>query len=356
MKQLSKITFQLLAGANCATIILMFLVGNADMINPVSFPRLSNIGLIYPFFLFVNLLFLVFWLFVKARYAIIPFVGFVVCFGGVRKYCPLNLPEDPPKGCIKVLSYNVLNYVGMDDHDRSNAILDYIRKQDADIVCLQESMPSLIGQAVIDSVLCPVYAYSDTAKHGSDFMTIFSKYPILSREHIDYPSTSNMSVAFRLHVKGRDVIVINNHLETTGLSKEEKQKFKYLLKGELQADTATATSKWFVGHLGQQTKKRAPQAEAVARFIAYHAGTPMIVCGDFNDSPISYVHRTIAKNLTDCYVSTANGPGISYHYSGFFVRIDNILCSSHFTPYGCQVDKSIKKSDHYPILCWLNMR
>lgn len=41
MKQLSKITFQLLAGANCATIILMFLVGNADMINPVSFPTVE---------------------------------------------------------------------------------------------------------------------------------------------------------------------------------------------------------------------------------------------------------------------------------------------------------------------------
>jgi len=70
---------------------------------------------------------------------------------------------------------------------------------------------------------------------------------------------------------------------------------------------------------------------------------------------VSYVHRTIAKDLTDCYVATGNGPGISYHLNGFFVRIDNILCTDDFTPYRCHVDRSIKASDHYPIACWLKM-
>ena len=356
MKQLSKITFQILAGANVASILIMLLVGHADMLNPEQFPRLSNIGLVFPGLLVINILFLVFWLLIKPRYALIPFLGFIVCYGPVRTYCPVNIPQDPPKGSIKVLSYNVLNYTGWGPVETRDEILKYIARQKADIVCLQESQPNGIGQAVIDSIVGYLYPYKASSKHKQDYMTLFSKYPILSRERIDYQSKGNMSVAYKISVNGRGVIVINNHLETTALSKEEKQKFKDLIKGELESDTATATSKWLIGHLGQQTKRRAPQADAVARYMSYHAGTPMIVCGDFNDSPISYVHRTIAKNLTDCYIATANGPGISYHYSGFYVRIDNILCSHHFTPYACQVDKSIKWSDHYPIICWLKLK
>ncbi|MCI1292127.1 MAG: hypothetical protein LKG50_07120, partial [Prevotella sp.] len=53
------------------------------------------------------------------------------------------------------------------------------------------------------------------------------------------------------------------------------------------------------------------------------------------------------------YVSAGNGPGWSYHRSGMLFRIDHILCSSDWRPYGAKVDRKIKESDHYPIYCWL---
>ena len=39
-----------------------------------------------------------------------------------------------------------------------------------------------------------------------------------------------------------------------------------------------------------------------------------------------------------------------------YTRIDHILCSDFFKPYGAKVDDSIHTSDHYPIFCWLEMR
>jgi hypothetical protein len=54
IKKLKKITFQMVAGANVATILLMFLVGFSDHLNPVSHPSLSNLGLAFPVFLFIN--------------------------------------------------------------------------------------------------------------------------------------------------------------------------------------------------------------------------------------------------------------------------------------------------------------
>ena len=82
----------------------------------------------------------------------------------------------------------------------------------------------------------------------------------------------------------------------------------------------------------------------------------VLVTGDFNDNPISYTHRTIAKDLTDCYVSTGKGPGWSYARGGMRVRIDNILCSDEWEPYGAKVDTKVTVSDHYPVYCWLKMK
>jgi endonuclease/exonuclease/phosphatase family metal-dependent hydrolase len=187
-------------------------------------------------------------------------------------------------------------------------------------------------------------------------LSVYSKFPILSKDHIYYPSVGNHSSAFQLKI-GRDtVLLVNNHLETTGLSPEEKEQFKSLVKGNLKNSTAKVESKRLIDKLGEASAKRAPEAETVARYVSQHSNESVILCGDFNDGPLSYVHRTLARNLTDCYKATGNGPGISYHHGGFYVRIDNIFCSDDWVPYGCKVDNKIKASDHYPILCWLKKR
>ncbi|MDD2601496.1 MAG: endonuclease/exonuclease/phosphatase family protein [Prevotella sp.] len=358
IKKLKTFTLQVVAGANIATVIIMMFIGFSDRLNPATFPLLSNVGLAFPFFLFINFAFLVFWVIFKTRGVWIPLAGFLLCYIPIRNYCPLNVGHEPPRDAIKVLSYNVWLFAGWEDgENNSNPILDYIAEQDADIVCLQESGTNEVGKQKVDSVLNSIYHYRDTANNGSgNTISIFSKFPIVSKEHIPYPSKGNLSAAFKLMINGTEVIVINNHLETTGLTVEEKVQFKEMMKGETGADTTKATSRMLLKKLSRATTIRAVEADAVTRYIAYHRSTPLIVCGDFNDSPISYAHRTIAKDLTDCYIETGMGPGISYHSNGFYVRIDNIMCSEHFKPYKCRVDNSIKTSDHYPISCWLEKR
>ena len=87
------------------------------------------------------------------------------------------------------------------------------------------------------------------------------------------------------------------------------------------------------------------------------AGTEQIVAmGDFNDTPISYTRHALAQRLTDCFKQSGRGIGLSYNQKGFWVRIDHILCSSHFTPYNCEIDSKIDFSDHYPVVCSLKMK
>lgn len=358
-KGFKEFTYRMIAGANVATIIIMVLVGFSDVISPEKLGLFANVGLAFPAFLVINFCFLLFWLLFRSKYAAIPVVGFLIAFLPVRKYMPLNINGEAPKDCIKVLSYNTWNFGAQtEDAAGTNICLAYLQEQDADIVCLQEAMPNDRNKQQIDSLLGAMYPYQDVTLHpnGGNALMLLSKFPILSKELIPYESKGNLSVAYRLKIKDRQILLVNNHLETTGLSLEERRQFKNLVVGKLEADTAEQTSKLLIVKLAESTRKRAPEAEAVADYLKRYKNMSIIVCGDFNDGPISYAHRTIAKDLVDCYVASGNGQGISYHHGGFFVRIDNIMCSKDWKPYECWVDDKIAVSDHYPIICKLKMR
>lgn len=349
--QIKKFTLQMIAGANAATVILMLFVGNVDKLNPVSHPVLANLGLVYPMLLFINVCFLVFFAFFKRRYILVSLAGFIVCYAPTRRYWPMNVSHDAPEGSLKVLTYNVLDFDHINTPEgEPNPIIEYILESDADIVCMQEGrLYADVLAAVKDT-----YRYIDSAWSlpGGDCVSLFSKYPILSKTRIEYQSKGNLSAAFRLLIGKDTVTVINNHFETTGLSLADRAGFKNMVKGRTGKDSMRVESKRLLVKLGESARIRAPQAEAVAKFIRDSCRS-VILCGDFNDNPLSYTHHVLEQELTDCYTATGNGPGISYHHNAIFVRIDNIMCSSDWTPYRCKVDNSIGASDHYPVYCWL---
>jgi len=358
IKQMKTFTLRMVAGANVATVAVMLVVGNADRFDPVSHSVLSCLGLAFPVFLLINLAFLFFWLVFKLKYALIPIIGYILAYQPVSVYMPLNIPSEIPDGnVIKILSYNVQAYSGKPRYDDSfDMIYDYIKESKADIVCLQEDIDWWRGTLARYK---EIYQYMDTTHVGDTAMNgvgIYTHFPILRKERIAYDSRGNGSVAYYLQTGGDTLIVINNHFESNHLSIAERDRYKTMLKGEMGGDTAREESKKLLFKLSDAVCLRAPQADAVHAYIEDHVQYPIIVCGDFNDNPISYARRTVAEGLTDCFVATGRGLGISYNQKGFFVRIDNIMCSNDLTPYNCSVDNKIDASDHYPISCWIKMR
>lgn len=352
----------LILALNILAILAMVLVGYSDRIDPRQHALLAAMGLGMPIVMAVNVGFLIFWLFFKRKFALVALAGFLVCWGPARRYCPVNIPDDPPKDAIKVLSFNVFMFNPWDlQKDEMNPIVEYIMNSGADIVCLQEAGYDLKNRGKIDSLLSTVYQYSDTvSKKGptSDVLALYSHFPILKRERIKYESKGNLSAAYILNINGEQVLLVNNHLETMGLSLEDKDKFRNMVHGNIEADSTKLESRLLLGKLALGERKRAPQADSVAAFVDRYRkkGMSVIVCGDFNDSPISYAHRRVSSGLTDCYVASGNGPGWSYHKSAIRVRIDNIMCSSDWVPYAAKVDHGCTRSDHYPIVCWLKKR
>lgn len=362
MKGLKSFTLRVIGGANIATAAVMLLVGYSGHVSPLDYPIAASMGLFFPVFLVLNFCFLVFWLIFHWRGAVIPLLGYVAAYFPVRTYIPFNYPSEPPEGSIKVVSYNVFNFAGQDvGYGRENQIVDYLCNSGADIICLQEASMAGIGEADADSAMKAVYPYSSISPQAGahDCLRLYSKFPILHKERIEYESESNLSIAYVLDIHGEKVLLVNNHFESNKLNGEDKANFKNIVKGQMGNDSARFESKQLLGKLAAASRKRAPQVRIVAEYVdsvRRESGMSAIVCGDFNDTPVSYAHHVLSGRLTDCYVASGNGPGFSYHRSGMYVRIDNIFCSEEWQPYAAKVDREIAASDHYPITCWLKKR
>ena len=359
IKQLKAFTINIIAGANVATVLLMLAAGYADHINPASHPMLSNLGMLFPFFLIANLLFVFFWLTFKWKKLWIPILGYALAYLPITVYMPLNGSKEIPEGTLKIMSYNVCQYGGNYKYEQAfDTIYSYLKREDPDIVCLQEDVDT--WRRFVFQRSQKTYPYNDTivfqrTSTSMNGVGIHSKYPILRRERIDYPSRANGSMAYYLLVNGDTILVINNHLESTHLTKEDRNRYTEMVSGKMKRDTVKEESLLLLGKLGQAAATRAVEADAVHQYIEAHRQYPIIVCGDFNDNPISYSRRTIAKGLKDCFAETGRGLGLSYNRKGICFRIDHILCSDHFTPYNCQIDDKIDASDHYPIFCWIKL-
>lgn len=353
--KIKNIFYRGLLGANIVSVIGLIVVGYSGYFPPTDFPLLSNLEFIFPLMLLINVAFLVFWVIFRLRNIWVPCLGFVLCFSPIRTYLPINGKSHTDSQAMKVLSFNVNNFNYHDDN-QIPAISKFLLEQDADVVCLQEVMGPLVKQQEFCATIKSAYPYSEMVQISSKSacMAVFSKWPILGYEIIPYQSSGNLSACFRVQSPEGVIYVINNHLESVGLSDQERNSFEDIVSGDANRDSVKSESKILVKKVMERSVIRAKQARAVAKFIHEHQGQRILCCGDFNDPPLSYTHQTVARELNDCFTDAGNGPGWTFSAHKMYFRIDNILCSDHWKATRCEVIHSEHSSDHFPIVAWLS--
>ena len=252
---------------------------------------------------------------------------------------------------------------GYQDHTivKPNPIIQYIANSDADIVCMQEYMvatqPNYLTQEKIERAL-NMYPYHFTmplVRKNRYWigLAIYSKYPILSSRKIRYDSTFNGSTIHEIDVKGKKMYVVNNHLESFKLTMADRAKYAEFLKN-INPESFDEFKESVQKKISTAFQIRAEQAEIVAEEIEKLNGDNLIVCGDLNDTPISYAYRIVKGDMVDAFAESGTGPGITYYQNYYWFRIDHILHSPHMKAYHAKVD-SISESDHYPMWCYLEM-
>ena len=250
---------------------------------------------------------------------------------------------------LTVVTYNTNGMLVDKKLEDKLAMLDYVKKLDADIVCLQEvlvyknpyrfTLPDL-REAMREYP----YTYYDFKVYNSRRQfgnVVFSRYPLINKQTIRYESQSNISSQCDV-VVGQDTLrLVVNHLESFRLNNSD------FSLDSLTANTLRESS--LNRKLTYASRLRRQQAYSVRKAI-HHSPYPVIAVGDFNARPLSAVYWIMNTRLRDCYAESSVGRyGSTYERKGIRVRIDYIFTSRALKPLACRVGKE-RYSDHYPVI------
>ena len=338
-----------LVGANLGTILLLWMSVLSTYLPPDLFPRLSLAGLAFPVFLVANILFVFLWLIFRARLVWLPLLGMIVVGNFILDYCPMNGKGQMTDSSLCVLS---LNAGGVSSKEERDSFWAYIDKMNPDIVCLQEISPTWFGTDE---------AQADMKRIGYKHMGVKGTY-VLSRLpmheadiQFDYKTKGNGSYACWVISNQDSLLVISNHLESNRLSSEDKDEYRQIIHNP-NRDKVENEGRALAGKLAGAAQLRGPQVDSLCAVVHQYAGTPILLCGDFNDTPISYTYQQLSRCLTSAFRQSGRGMGFSFNQDEFFVHIDHIFFSSHFESTYTFIDREMCISDHYPIVTYVHLK
>ena len=342
------------------SVLMLWLSAASAYINPGHFRFLSVLGLAFPILLACVLLMFMLCLLTAWKRAWIPLIGMAVCFSSIRTYFPINVPSPAPKSSYKFITYNTMgfaSYANGPESEECQALVNFIIDNDPDFFCFQEgnTNPWSFLQDDFFKKAKKVMPYSDSQVIEANVLGCCSKFPILKKELL-YKEGMNGVVVFHLLLGEKDTLrIINCHLQSMGLTEDERARYHDMVKHPENGEEMEEHSRLLVSKITKATVLRAAQADSVAAYIEQHRGDNIILCGDFNDTPISYTRQRISDTgLTDAFRTTGNGLGRSFNRDGIIVRIDHLFCSEQWKPYSFHVDKTIHSSDHYPLVGYLD--
>lgn len=309
-------------------------------VEPKHFAFLSVLSLAVPLLIILNVLFVLYWFLKFKRQLIVSLfvllVGYTHVFSLYRFSSPKNIEDDDN---VTIMNYNVrlfnlYNWIPEDDIETQ--IVLFIKEEQPDVVCFQEYFPD-------DNVDLSFYKYKYEELSGQrvkNGQAIYSKYPIIKSGSIDFPNTENNAIYADI-VKGIDTIRIYNvHLQSSGVNADIENFNK-------------ENSERFLKRVAKTFKMQQSQTEL---FLSHKEKSPykMIVCGDFNNTPYSYVYRKIKGELIDAFQEAGNGFGHTFDFKYFPVRIDFILVDKSFKVNRFKTYEE-KLSDHFPILAKIGL-
>lgn len=310
------------------------------------------VGLAYPYIVFVNIVFVLYWLFADARYSLLSLAVVAIGYGHLNNYFNFVSNQSDEKGIV-VCSYNVKGFTvnGYKDAPaNARRILDYLKEKKPDIVCFQEF--SSINKPNFEAFkekykLEGLPRYADASRPFGP--VTLSNFPIVNTGEVHFENTGNMIIYTDVVTKADTLRIFNCHLESYRFTPDDISSLDSLSLSS--KDHNMKEFRLFGSKLKKAFIKRAQQAQRL-RGLIDESPYPVLVCGDFNDTPVSYSYRTVRGNLTDAFVESGSGIGNTYLGRLPSFRIDYILNSPVYNAHSFKIDH-VEYSDHYPVSCVL---
>ena len=277
-------------------------------VSPVKFWPLSFTGLAYPLILLSNLFFVLFWLVFLKKYFVLSFITILLGYNQITSYIKFSGSDRKLsfENSIKVMSYNVrmfdlYNWRNESGKTTRVAIFNLIESESSDILCIQDYYNGAGKHAdFADSIskqsgykYRSVELFDKRPKALSYGLAIFSKYPIIGTKKVEFPNSSvNFCQSCDVLV-GKDTIrIMNLHFESVKFGKEDYNFVSEITAAPAANENMKKGSMAILSKMKHAFMKRAVQSETVAEYIRT-SPYPVILAGDFNDTPVSYSYRRL---------------------------------------------------------------
>ncbi len=256
---------------------------------------------------------------------------------------------------LRLLSYNVHKLgVGVKAQGEKSLIspdgIEWLKNLNPDVMCFQEAYQSSgrgpdlvealrkIGYNQFVIVDQPVNRKPGT-KNG---LFIFSRYKLRNARLKVFDGQNGM---LRCDViAGADTLtIINVHLQSMTLNLRE-------LVEQRQMEGLKKESRKTVSRIKSGFEKRNDQIRSLEEWIE-EARHPVIVCGDFNETPYSYGYGRISKLLVNSFESGGSGFGFTFRNLPYFIRIDNQFYDPDKIELAAfKTLRGVNFSDHRPLV------
>ena len=317
-------------------------------VRPSTFWPAALLGMGYPYLLVGHLLLIFWWLLFRPGRSLLSMLVLVVGWGHWGTYFQLlgdRSGEAERARGMKVMSYNVRLfdlYNWSHNTATRNEILDLIRVEDPDILCLQEFVHADDPNRFItrDTLLADLRftqvhdVYTQHTKRGLHFgIATFSTRPIVDKGAIEFPDELNNLCIWTDVVLQEDTFrVYNAHLASIRFG-DADYRFVKDLDTDTRGDSLRSGGLRILKRLRDAFIRRADEVDHIVAHMA-ESPHPIIFCGDLNDTPMSYSYHTLRDaGLRDAFVES--GRGVGHTYIGDFpsFRIDHLLHGPELEAY-----------------------
>ena len=233
---------------------------------------------------------------------------------------------------LRLLTYNIHSGVGVDkryDLGRIRRVLNNERPHIAalqELECRRERTSYDDQSSVLASELALTSSFCATrsAEQGSFGIAVMSAFSVVHHQQYD-------------------------------LTHETAREPRYCLRVDLEVEQG-AVLHVFNCHLGLTARERTFQRKQMvsdAILLSEELHHPVVVMGDFNDRPISVVHRNLRQHFTDAFKASGKRWGPTFTFGPIPIRLDYIYVSRGVRVLDCWVrndELTRVASDHRPVI------
>lgn len=327
-------------------------------VSPATFGSLTIVGIFAPILYISVVICLLCWI-IMARWKIAAVLALLLVPGlfHISDYYNIvymrEVEHKPSRGSFTLMSYNIRGFRNDSSYMAVDRHVEYLDSLNLpDIVCLQECALDIPNMQRIDSLFNARHKNlytKDVVESGNVVLRTYSRFPIIGSGSLSGQNRGTTQWVDVIVGRSDTLRIFNNHLYTMNISSADSADIE---EGTILNDGDRMQS--IVERIAKNSSIRAEHVDTL-RTIIMSSPYRNVICGDFNDTPMSYVYNTLIDGYSDAFEQCGKGYGYTFRPMHGILRIDYILLSKGLETESYTVDEANDLSDHLPITARIKM-